>query len=44
MTPTEADGVARPEQPPMDDAAGTDTEDDAGGLPDEQADDLGDFA
>jgi hypothetical protein len=36
VEPTEADAVAHPEQPPMDD--------DASGLPDEEAEQLGDFA
>lgn len=36
VTPTEADPVAHPEQPPLDD--------DASGLPDQPAEDLGDFA
>ncbi len=36
VEPTQADDVAHPEQPPMDD--------DASGLPDEDAEQLGDFA
>ncbi|UVO49659.1 hypothetical protein M0208_03715 [Sphingomonas sp. SUN019] len=36
VLPTEADDVAKPEQPPMDD--------DASGLPDDDAEKLGDFA
>lgn len=36
VEPTEADAVAHPEQPPMDD--------DASGLHDEEAEQLGDFA
>lgn len=36
VEPTEADGIANPEQPPMDD--------DPSGLPDKEGDQLGDFA